>query len=235
MQQLGRVLLLLLLVSSFPSIPVLLCARCLLRLLNIPVEQLTQLAFGVFAPVRQIDAVPRALVRIGREALAVAHLRRTLAHVHFTEVKVLVGIHSTVAVAEEVVQLQLVTLCDDLLLAVEAMLRSLRMHGWVPGTGSKSTYSPAVGELPNLVVRHVDAGARCQIIAPDVVVVAAEPAQLVLVADWRLDLKEVVAIPNQFDAKMRLDNHFVVAALVNLNDFLDDMWQLHARPIHFHT
>lgn len=235
MKQLGCVVLLLLLVPSFPSIPVLLCARRFLRLLNISIEQLTQLALGIFPPVRQIDAIPRTLVCIGREALAVAHLRWALAHVHLAEFKVLVGIHSTVAVAEEVVQLQLVTFRDDLLLAVETVLWPLRMNGWISRASSQSTHTPALGELPNLIIRHVDACSRCQVIAPDVVVVTAEPAQLVFVADWRLDLEEIVAVPNQFDAKMRLDNHFVVAALVNLDDFLDDMRQLDARSIHFYA
>lgn len=234
MKQLGCVLLLLL-VTSFPSIPVLLCARRFLRLLNISIKQLTQLALGVFAPERQIDAISRALMCICREALAVAHLRRTLAHIHLAEFEVLVGIHSTVTVAEEVRPLQLVTFRDNLLLAVETVLRPLRMDGWISRASSQSTHTPALGELPNLIIRHVDAGSRCQVIAPDVVVVTAEPAQLVLVADWRLDLEEIVAIPSQFDAKMRLDNHFVVAALVNLDDFLDDMRQHDARSIHFYA
>jgi hypothetical protein len=232
-EEFGSVLFWFLVLSSFPSVPMLSRVRWFFWLLNVSVKQLTQLALRVIAPVRQIYTVPRTLVRVSCETLTVAHLRWTLTHVHLAEVKVLVGIHSTVAVAEEVVQLELVTFLHDFLLAIQAVLRSLRMLAWLPRTRSQTTHTPTVSKLSNLILRHVVARSRCQVISPNIVVIAAKSTKLVFVADGRLNLQEVVTIPDEFYAEMRFDNDFVVAALVNLDDIVDDVRKFHARSVHF--
>lgn len=104
MEQFGCVMLLVLLLPlTFQSVPVLSRMRRFLWLLHVPVVKLTQFALCIIPPVRQIDAIPCALMCICREALTVAHLRWTLAHIHLTELKILVRIHSTVAVSKEIV------------------------------------------------------------------------------------------------------------------------------------
>lgn len=206
-----------------------------LGLLNVSVEQLTELAPRLVAPLRQTDAVPLALMCVGSEALAVAHLRRTLAHVHPAEVKVLVGVDSRVAGPEDVLRLQLVALRENLFLAVEAVLRSRRVLVGLPGAGSQTADPPAVCELSHLILRHVDALPRRHVVAPDVVIVAAQAAKFVLVADGRLDLQEVVAVPRQLDAEMRLDDHLVMLVVVDLDELVDGMRKLDPRPVDFHA
>lgn len=143
--------LLLLFLSSFESAMLpRLCGP--LGLLYVSVEQLAQLAARFFTPMRQAHAVSRALMCVGGEALTVAHLRRTLTHVHLAEVEVFVWIHAAVAVAEEILLFQLVTLGEDLLLAVETVLRSLRVLVWLSSASSQSTHAPAVSKLPHLIL-----------------------------------------------------------------------------------
>lgn len=88
---------------------------------------------------------------VGREALAIAHLRRAFTHVHLAEIKILVGVHPTVAIAEIVVQLQLLTFSDDFLFAIQAVLRSLWMLVGLSGTSAQAAHPPAVCELPYLI------------------------------------------------------------------------------------
>lgn len=228
-------LLLLLLMPAFPPISVLSRVRRLLRLLNVSVEELTELALWVVAPVWKTHAVSSALVCIGGEAFTIAHLWRTLAHVHLAKVKILVGIHATVAISKEVVRLQFLAFRNYFLLAIETVLRSLRMLVWPTSTRSQSSHSPAVGKLPNLILGHVDASSRCQVVSPHVIVITAQSTKLILIADGRFDLQEVVAIPDKFNAKMRLDYHFVIATFMNFNYFIDNMRQLDSRSIDFHT
>jgi hypothetical protein len=222
------------LLSSFES-PVLPRLRGSLGLLDVAIEKLTQLATRLFSPMRQTHAVSGALVCVGSEALAVAHLRWAFAHVHFTEVEIFVWIHSTVAVAEEVLLLELVALGEDFLFTVEAVLRPLWVFVGLSGAGSQSPHAPAVSELPHLTFRHVDARPRRQVIAPHVVVISAQSTEFILVADRRFHLQKVVAVPSEFDAKMRLNHDFIVLILVNFDDFLDDVWQLNARAVHLHA
>lgn len=66
--------LLLVLLSPFPSISVLSRVCRLLRFLKVSIEQLTQLALGVLSPGGQIHAIPGALVSVGGKAFAVAQL-----------------------------------------------------------------------------------------------------------------------------------------------------------------
>lgn len=172
---------------------------------------------------------------VGSEALAIAHLRRALAHVHLAEIKVLVRVHSCVAGREDILRLQLVTFGEDFLLAVEAVLRSRWVVVGLPGTSPQTSDSPAVSELSHLIFRHVDALPRRQVIAPDVVVVAAQAAKFILIADGRLDLQKIVAVPCQLDAEMRLNNHLVMLVLVYLDKLVNGMRKLDPRPVDFHA
>lgn len=227
MKQLGRIMLrlLLLLLTRFPPVSILSRVRRSLDFLHVSVEQLTQFAFRVFTPMRQAHAIACTLMCVSSKALTVAHLRWTLTHVHLTEVKILVWIHATIAIVEEVMKLQLVTFRHDPFLSVQTVLRSLRMLVGLSRASPQSTNTPTVSKLPHLILRHVDACPRRQIIAPYIVVIPAQSTELVFVADGRLDLKKVVAVPYEFDAEMRFDNHLVVLVAVNFHQLVDNMRQ----------
>lgn len=154
---------------------------------------------------------------------------------HFTEIKILVGIHSAIASSEEVIRLQFLAFGNDFLFAIQAMLWSRRVFVRLPGTSPQTTDTPAVSELPNLVLGHVNPCPRCQIISPDVIVISAKAAQFVFIANGRFDLKKVVAIPCEFYSEMRLDDHLVVFVFIYLDDIVDDVRQLNTRSVHFHA
>lgn len=61
---------------------------------------------------------------------------------------------------------------------------------WFSGASSKATNSPRVGESLHFGVGHVEATARGQIVAPNVVVVATQATKFILVVHWNLHLKK---------------------------------------------
>lgn len=92
-EKFGRVLLLLFFLS-FPPVPVFFHACYFLRSLNVSVEQLIQFTFWIFTPIWKQHPVPCAFMCVCCKARTITRLRRALAHVHFTEVKIFVRVHS---------------------------------------------------------------------------------------------------------------------------------------------
>lgn len=98
-----------LIVGPFPPLTVSLRAKFLVlhRIarhdgVSVAVER-AQFASGVLSPSGQVDAISLAFVSVRGETLAVAHLGRTLAHVHFAELEVFVWIDARLAVLEDII------------------------------------------------------------------------------------------------------------------------------------
>lgn len=181
-------------------------------------------------PIGQTNAQPCTLSSVRRKTVTVTFSRRTFAHILFARFNVIVRIQAAATLFEHF-RLQRSTQGRLFLVLAHRRLGQVFMFA---SARLGTAHLPGVRESPYLIVGKIAATSRYQIITPNIIVIAAQTAKAILKRCGRLNLNEIVTVPQKMDTDART-NGYTVHGILNVELGAESIGQQDAGAIDFDT